>query len=319
MHFLPMLLACALPVAQDTPIFKIEAHYIKVPVTVFDVYGKVLTHLTQEDFRLFDEAEPRFIENFVLDRTPLHILLLLDASRSVYEEIVEIKKSAFLFARSFTKEDRIAIISFSDKIVLLQDWTNNLRQIQKSLSGLEQGYRTALYDALFMASREQLRHIPGKKVIIVLTDGLDNESEVTYEAVIDSLIQDNIALYIVSRTRLVKPQIEQSKSVEFLNNVMKNVLCEDKDFVGVYFKEKETALNYLAGTTGGRVFFPAKLEELKESYAELAQELKNQYILTFRPPRISPKEFRTIEVVCTQTVGRIHHRKLYHIPSLTRR
>ena len=319
MRFLPLLSACALLVAQNSPTFKIEAYYIKVPVTVFGVHGEVLTHLTRENFHLFDEAEQRSIENFVLDSTPLHVLLLLDASSSVREEVAEIKKAAFLFARSFSKEDRIAIISFSDEVVLLQDWTNNLRQIQKSLSGLKQGYRTALYDALFRASREQLQHVSGKKVIILLTDGLDNESEATYEAVIDSLIRHNISLYIVSRTRLVKPQIEHSERVEFLNQVMKNVLREDKDFVEVYFKEKETALSQLAEATGGRVFFPRKLDELEESYAELAQELKNQYILTFRPPRLSEKEFRTIEVVCTEVVGRIHHRKQYHVPSPTQR
>ena len=93
---------------------------------------------------------------------------------------------------------------------------------------------------------------------------------------------------------------------------MKNVLHEEKDFIDLYFREKEISLSHLAEATGGRVFFPEKLEDLRSSYMSVAEELKSQYVLTFRPPASSEKAFRTIEVVCTQDIGRIHHRKQYH-------
>jgi len=93
---------------------------------------------------------------------------------------------------------------------------------------------------------------------------------------------------------------------------MKNVLHEDKDFIDLYFREKEVSLSHLAEATGGRVFFPEKLEDLRSSYLRVAEELKSQYVLTFRPPASSEKAFRTIEVLCTQDVGRIYHRKQYN-------
>lgn len=307
-----LFLCCPLLLAQEPPSFQIKANYVKVPVSVFDTNGQILSNLTREHFILLDENEPRPIENFLLDETAIHVILLLDVSSSLREELEEIQEAALQFAQAFSREDRIAIVSFSDQLELLQDWTNNIKELRKSLKHLERGYRTALYDALISTARERLTQVPGKKVIILLTDGLDNESRSNLDDVLSLMIESDISLYIVSRTRLVQPKIEQSKRVDFLNQVMRNVLHEDKDFIDLYFREKEISLSHLAEATGGRVFFPEKLEDLKSSYMRVAEELKSQYVLTFRPPATSEKTFRTIEVVCTQDIGRIYHRKQYH-------
>ena len=310
------LLVSAFLTAQGPPSFRVNTTLVKVPVTVFDLQGKILTELTRDEFQLFDEKESRTIENFVLDKTALHVILLLDVSGSVHEELKEIQTAALRFAQSFGKEDRVAVISFSDRIHVLQDWTNNVRLLRKSLANLERGYRTALHDALLATAREKLIQISGKKVIILLTDGLDNESRATFDDLADPLIESDISLYIVSRTRLVAPQILRSARVDFLNRVMKNVLQEEQDFVEIYFREKETSMSQLAEATGGRALFPQKLEELKDTYIQIAKELKHQYVLTFRPPETSGKQFRTIKVLCSQPASRIYHRKRYAWPRL---
>ncbi|MGH9341664.1 MAG: VWA domain-containing protein [Acidobacteriota bacterium] len=307
-----LLTFSSLVLAQQAPAFKIEANYIKVPVSVFDSRGKILADLTRDDFRLFDQGEPRPIENFVLDTNPTNVILLLDASGSVQEEIEEIQDAALSFARSLKEEDRIAVISFSDEVILLQNWTNNLRRLKNSLDELESGYRTALYDALLATARERLDRVNGKRIIILLTDGIDNQSEASYAQVMQSLVESNISLYIISRTRFVQPKVEKSERVEFLNRVMKNVLNESKDFVDIYFREKETAMRYLAESTGGRVFFPHKLSELQKTYLQLAEELKRRYILTFRPPDKSSKSFREIQVFYTDPTAILHYRSNYH-------
>lgn len=309
------LLCCPFVMAQNHPSFRVKADFVKVPVSVFDSKGRVLSHLTEGQFVLLDEDEPRRIENFLLDSTPIHVLLLLDVSGSLREELEEIRKVALQFADSFGNEDRLAVVSFSDGLKLLQDWTSDTRELHQSLKHLERGYRTALYDALQGSVDERLAGVAGKKVIILLTDGLDNQSQARFDQVLNLLIESNTSLYIVSRTRLVQPKIEKSGRVDFLNQVMKNVLREDEDFVEAYFREKEASLSHLAEVTGGRVFFPEKLADLKDSYMEVARELKSQYVLTFRPPPSSQKKFRTIKVLCTENVGRIYHRKKYHWPT----
>ncbi len=300
--------------SQGQPAYRVDARYIKVPVTVLDQNNRAVMGLTRDDFQLFDEGEPRPIENFVLDQTSIHVVFLLDASGSLRDEIQEIRAAALRFAQNFEEDDRIAVISFSDQIELLQDWTNSYKELRGALKKLKKGYRTALYDAILQTASETLRTITGKKVIILLTDGLDNESDASYASVMNEVIASNIVLYIVSRTRLVQPKVGESERVEFLNRVMKNVLGEDEDFVEIYFRLKETSMNYLAESSGGRVFYPEQLRELGQSYVQIARELKSQYILTFLPPHESTKRFRSIVVTCNRPVGRIFHRQLYRVP-----
>lgn len=299
---------------QSQPAYKVDARYIKVPVTVLDDRNRSILGLTRDDFQLFDEEEVRPIENFVLDEMPIHVVFLLDSSGSLKDEIQEIRNATLRFAQSFGEEDRIAVISFSDEFKLLQDWTNSYKQLRKSMKKLKKGYRTALYDALLSTASEKLRNIAGKRVIILLTDGLDNESAASYATVMNELIASNIVLYIVSRTRLVQPQVEESKRVEFLNRVMKDVLGEDEDFVEIYFRLKETSMNHLAESSGGRVFYPEQLRALGQSYVQIARELKSQYILTFLPAEESEKRFRAIRVTCNRPAEKIFHRKLYRMP-----
>ena len=166
-----LFLCCPLLLAQEPPSFQIKANYVKVPVSVFDTNGQILSNLTREQFILLDENEPRPIENFLLDTTAIHVVLLLDVQQQSCERNwKKSRRQPLQFCPGpSAREDRIAIVSFSDQLELLQDWTNNIKELRKSLKHLERGYRTALYDALISTARQQLTQVPGKKVIIVLT------------------------------------------------------------------------------------------------------------------------------------------------------
>lgn len=314
MRFLACLLLATSGLSAQAPSFSVSAQYIKVPVTVFDSEGKLLTDLRRENFTLRDEGQVRSIDNFLSDQAPVNVLLMLDSSGSLREELEEIKLAALGFARAFTRKDRIAIIGFSDQIEIRQDWTNRIKPIRKTLKKLKRGYRTALYDALQQAVDGQFRGTTGRRVIILLTDGLDNESSSVYEELLPRLIASDLTLYIVSRTRLLKPRVRETVRVQFLSHVMKKFLRdegEDGDYVEVYFRQKEAAMKNLAESTGGRVLFPERLEDLRSSYAQVAHELKHRYLLTFRPPVTSSLPFRRIEVVCDRPIGQLHYRHQY--------
>lgn len=291
--------------------FHVTANYVKVPVSVFDANGGLMTGLTPADFVLKDEGKETDIQNFVIDHAPVRVLLLLDTSGSLKDELDEIRQSALKFAGAFSREDRISIMSFSDRIEVLQDWTNRFGRIKKSLKHLRRGYRTALYDALLEAVTDHFQGVTGRRVIILMTDGLDNESLNSYEKLGPALNQANIILYIISRTRLVQPMVRDSTRVEFMNRVMKQLLDDDGDFVESYFREKEAAMAQLAELTGGRVLFPRHLDELQDSYSNVAQELKYQYVLTFRPPAQSSKLLRHISLECLKDASRIYYRQQY--------
>ncbi len=300
---------CALVHAQ--PSFKVDAGYVRVPVTVLDENGRNVLGLHAEDFRLFDEGKEMPIRNFVLDPAPVNVIFLLDTSGSVKEELKQIRYAVIRFAQHFDKDDRISIVSFSDRMRTLQDWTNDGGDIRKALKHLEQGYRTALYDSLVATAKDKFKGVQGKRVILLLTDGLDNESDTSYDEAMNRLIDLDVVLYIVSRTRLVQAKVEKSERIEFLDRVLKNVLDDDTSFVDTYFREKETAMNYLAEVNAGRVFYPVKLEELGQTYVRIAQELKNQYVLTFLPDPSPEPVYRTLRVKCLKPVGEVFHRKMY--------
>ncbi len=320
-----LVVAFALPTPgfAQTPLprFRVEASFVKVPVTVSDPHGRPIQDLGVRNFKVFDEGEERAIDNFVLDKNPVNVVVLLDMSGSVREEIEEIKDAAVSFSKAFDKEDRIAVMTFADKLDLLQNWTNDPAKVRKALKKAKPGYRTAFFDALLEVGRTRFRSVIGKKVIIVMTDGVDNESQTPYDAVLPQLVQYDVALYIVSRTRLILPEVQRQARVEFLNQVMKNLLKDDEDFVELYFREKETAMEHLSESTGGRVLYPLKLVELRDNYAEIARELKSQYLLTFRPPPESDKRFRKIRVACSDPMAIVHYREQYawSPPSTTRR
>ena len=297
--------------APQAASFRVAASYVKVPVTVFDERGRLLDDLDREDFEVLDDGEPTPIINFVRDLAPINVLLLLDSSGSLKDELEEIKHAALRFAQSFTRDDRISIMSFSDETVLLTPWTNRLGKLRKGLNKMKKGYRTAIYDALGQSIESHLNEVQGKRVIILLTDGLDNESVTPYDQILSRLIESQVTLYIVSRTRLVDDKVRDSERVQFLNQVMRNVLQDDSDFVDDYFKKKETAMVNLAESTGGRVLFPEVLAELGNTYAQVARELKHQYLLTFLPPQSSGKKFRSIQVTCNLPAGRVYSRKQY--------
>lgn len=317
-YLLPILVICLclfqaslLGQAQSRPSFKIQADFIKVPVTVLDRKGQTILDLESDDFELFDEEVPTPISNFVIDQSSVYVSLLLDSSGSVKDEIREIRDAAYGLVQIFDREDRISIVSFSDEIEILQEWTDNHRDLRRSLGGLERGYRTALYDAITAVVDGPLSQVSGRRVVILFTDGLDNESRATYNSVMDLLIEQDVILYLVSRSRLVQPDVKDSHRVDFLNRVLKNVLDEDEDFVDVYFREKEAAMNHLAETTGGRVLYPEALTDLGGAYVQIAREIKSQYLMTFLPPETSSKRFRKIRVRCLEPYNRIYYRSMY--------
>lgn len=294
------------------PQIKATVDYVRVPVAALDEQQQPILDLTAADFSLFDEGEPKAIENFVLDVRPVHVFFLLDASGSTREELPQIRYATVRFAQHFSPEDRMAAAAFSDGLVLLQDWTDDFKRLRKSLKRMEPGYRTALWDSLAQVVKEKLAGLPGKRAVILVTDGLDNESSIRYADLMQLLTRQEITLYIVSRSRLAAREIEGDERVQFLDRVMRNLLDEDESFVTAYFRDKEAALETLAAVNGGRVFYPPSLPALGQIYVQIARELKTQYVLTFPATTGGDKEYRRIRVECRRPVSKLVYRRMYY-------
>ena len=311
-----ILLLCALARAgvQNPVRIRVNADYVRVPLTVLDSSGRPLMDVRAQDLRVFENGQPRPIINFVQDQGPVYVALLIDTSGSLQEEMGELKYSAQQFVRHFSDQDRICVATFSSDVELLQDWTNNKRKVRHSISSVAEGFRTALFDALYALAEEQLKNVKGKRAIILLTDGMDNDSRLGLEDVRRCLLKDSIAVYVVSKTRILEAEVQKSQRVQFLQRVLKDLTGKSDDVVQKIVEKKERQMVDLAETTGGRIFFPDQRSEYRNIYEEVARELKQQYLLTYPPlsPDRNAKEFKKIEINLPAKNAMLIYRKGYY-------
>jgi Ca-activated chloride channel homolog len=303
------------PAIQDanTPIISVSVNLVKVPVSVFDSQGNLVSDLRSDDFRIWEDQAPQQIRSFGLDTNPVSVVLLLDTSMSGKTELKSIKQAAEEFANALSREDRISIIGFDDEVYRALDWTDDMKKVRKALRKLRPGGRTALYDAMYFAANDQLRGFDGRKAIILLTDCLNNESSVTFHDASLTVVQSQASLYVVSKTALVLEQAKSERRVLMISDMLKRLYGDNEDYIGEFFKRKEEEMSELAEKTGGRCFFPTDYNRLKNIYVEVARELKSKYYLTYvSNQRLQPNSYHRIAIEYLEPVNKINYRKGYY-------
>jgi Ca-activated chloride channel homolog len=310
-----LLAAQSRPAAQDsnTPIISVSVNLVKVPVSVFDSHGNLVSNLRSEDFRIWEDQAPQQIRSFGLDMNPVSVVLLLDTSMSSKNEMRSIKQAATEFADALSPEDRISIIGFDDEVYRALDWTDDMKKVRKALGKLRSGGRTALYDAMYFAAYDQLKEIDGRKAIILLTDCLNNESRTSFHNASLTIVQSQASLYVVSKTALVMEQARNERRVLMVSDMLKRLYGDSEDYIGEFFKKKETEMSELSEKTGGRCFFPTDYDRLKNIYMEVARELKSKYYLTYvSNQRLEPNSYHRIAIEYLEPTSKIIYRKGYY-------
>jgi VWFA-related protein len=315
--FLPFLLPATSEVIpqQDGPAFSVSVNLIKVPFSVFDAGGSLVSDLRREDFNIYEDGVRQDIRSFGIDRNPVSVVLVLDTSATVEKELKKITEAAEGFASALSKDDRISIIAFSDDVRVVQDWTDDDRKIRKALRKLEPGLRTALYDAMFAAANDQLRGIDGRKAIILLTDCLNNQSTLGFRDAAQSVVQSQASLYVVSKTVMVRQAAYKQRRVVMLADIYKKMFGDD-NYVEEFFRKRESEMTDLSEKTGGRCFFPSDYDQIQGIYNEVARELKSKYYLTYvsNQPK-SPDSYHEIVLEYLPPASKLVFRRgYYHEP-----
>ena len=179
--------------------------------------------------------------------------------------------------------------------------------------GHSQAGMTALYDALFLTAGEQLAKVEGRKAIIMLTDGVDSSSKVTYPQALGSIIKSGAVVYVVSKARLFINEINKStgKVARVFGGMSAGQAAE---YVAI-FEGAEKLMTDLATRSGGAVFSPLKDDEMKDVYSQVARELKNQYIITYMPKNEERNgQLRRINVYLTRAGYTARTRESYYAP-----
>ncbi|MDQ2922337.1 MAG: VWA domain-containing protein [Acidobacteriota bacterium] len=300
-------------------VISVNTTEVLLPVTVRDSAGLLVNNLTRRDFRIFEDGVQQPLSDLSLRQVPVDVALIVDASSSVAENLEDFRIAAGGFAAHLADEDRVSLIQFDDKVVLLQDWTKSLVQFRRALRRIVPGMFTRFHDAMLLASRDQAPRGNARHAIIVLTDGIDSGRGTTFEAALRAALQYQTTVYVVSNI-----QIERSRKQEELAALLStsesarrfNQLRIDDLRLGLEaLDQSELHLEQLTAATGGRLYKPASFHDLEKTYAEVADELRHQYALYFAP--INSKrdgQFRNVRVETTNTTHRVSARVGYYAP-----
>lgn len=300
-------------------VISVNTAEVSLPVTVRDRAGFLVNELTRKDFRVFEDGVEQPLSDFSLRKVPVDVALIVDASSSVADNLDDFRVAAEGFASHLATDDRVSLIQFDDRVVMLQDWTGSLVQLRRALRRIVPGMFTRFHDAMLLAARDQAPRPNSRHAIIVLTDGIDSGRGSTFDAALRAALQGQTTVYVVSNT-----EIERARKQEELSNLLSgsesavrfNQLHIDDLRLGLAaLKESERNLEQLTTATGGRLYKPASFNDLERTYAEVADELRHQYTLYYSPLNTKRDgQFRRVRVETTIPTHQVAARIGYYAP-----
>ena len=282
--------------ADDTVLtIRVPTNEVNVVFTVTDKHGRHITDMKQADFRVIDDNKPpEELRSFHAETNlPLQVGLLVDASNSVRDRFKFEQESAIEFLNQTIRlrYDRAFVIGFDATPEVTQDFTDNTELLAHGVHELRPGGGTALYDAVYYACRDKLlkasKGTPVRRAIVLLSDGDDNLSHVTREEAIEMAQRAEAIIYTIS------------------TNVSGTKGAGDK------------VLERIADATGGRAFFPFQIRDVANAFAEIQDELRSQYAVSYKPANFKADgHYRTIEIVANDRKNfRVRARRGYYAPA----
>jgi len=281
--------------ATDDSVLTIKTRVDEVNVLFIatDRHGKFVRNLNQSDFSFLDDHKPpEAIVNFRRENDlPLQLGLLLDTSGSVRSRFDFEQTSALGFLQQTLRPnfDRAFIMGFNTHSQIAQDFTDNIHLLEAGVHSLHDGGGTALYDAIYRACREKLSKDqssqPERRALIIISDGEDNQSEVSRAQAIEMAQRSEVIIYTIS--------------------------TDDSGMV----LRGDKVLQQLADATGGRAFYPYKSKDITRAFASIEEELRSQYIVSYRPANFDADgRYRAIEITALRKDLQVRARKGYYAP-----
>jgi len=248
------------------------------------------------------------------------VVLMVDASSSVAKNLEDFNRAALGFADHLASDDRISLIQFDDKILLLQDWTRSLVQLRRSLRRIAPGMYTRFHDAVLLASRDQLPRSSARHAIIILTDGIDSGWGSSFQVALKGALQSQTAVYVVSNTEIERA--EKQQELETLLNTsdaavrFNQLRIQDLRMGLEALAASEKNLAELTAATGGRLYRPKSFTDLEAVYNEVANELRHQYALYYSPEnKKRDGQFRRVRVETVNPENKVSARVGYYAPA----
>jgi Ca-activated chloride channel homolog len=255
--------------APQAPAFRSGVDLVSLNVTVTDATGRYVTDLQENEFNVFEDGVKQDLSFFTSRKNPIALAMLLDSSASMENKLPILQAAASTFVRRLQPNDMAAIIEFDTTVYVRQTFTSNQGDLERGIQMLRSGGSTALHNALYYALKDlkklqqtmSAEENPRRQALVVFSDGQDTYSIMPYEEVLDLAKRSETAIYTIG----LRDPIGNTRG----------------------FNNAEFILRQLAVETGGRAYFPDNISDLTNVYAQIADELSNQYALgyTSKNPR----------------------------------
>jgi Ca-activated chloride channel family protein len=273
---------------------KVDVNLVLVPVTVTDPMNRLVTGLEKENFALQEGSQLQQIKTFSSEDAPLSLGVIFDVSGSMSNKLDKSKQAVVDFFKTANPDDEFFLITFSDKPEMLVDFTNSIEDIQSQLVFANAKGRTALLDAIYMGIKKMKQAHHEKKALLIISDGGDNRSRYT-DTEIKSLVKEaDVEIYSIG--------------------LFDNSPATSEERYGPYL------LNEISDVTGGRMFRVDDPNELSDVATKIGVELRNQYVLGYRPTNAARDgKWRKIKVKLVPPKGlpplTVHAKTGYYAPT----
>ena len=288
----------------------VRVNQVFLSVNARSVNGGFVRDLTKDDFLVFEDGRLQKIVNFYSEKVPVKVVLLIDASGSTQFTQVDIRNAALEFAQSLGPEDQVAVITFNDQVKLILDFTNKLDDIKLALESIYAKGSTVLNDAVYVTFEDLLKKVDGKTAVILLTDGIDTGSIVSFESAMNLALRSDTVVYVAS-----KVDEYRQGAIEARRQMAAHAQMIPKELQDDYIVERKAMLQRLANLTGGRLLDTFAFYSLTNVYKQVAEELRNQYYISYTPTnQARDGSWRSIDLKTTRGGIVISTRKGYFAP-----
>ena len=267
--FLAAALVAALvsaPSAQAPGTFRAAIDVVSLNVTAMDASNHYVTDLDQGNFGVFEDGVKQDLTFFTRKQQPIALSLLLDSSASMEDKLPTLQTAATNFVHRLKANDLGQVIDFDSRVEIRQAFTSNQRELESAIQQTSAGGSTSLYNAIYISLKElaktrvQAEEDVRRQALVLFSDGEDTSSLISFDEVLELAKRSETAIFTIA----LRGADTQSKG----------------------FHEAEFVMRQLAQETGGRAFFPAKIDDLSGVYAEIADELASQYTLGYSSKNI---------------------------------
>lgn len=287
--------APAVPVSATKAVrtLRTESNLVLVPMTVTDDRNRLVTGLERENFFVYENNRPQAIATFSTDDAPVSIGIIFDLSGSMGSKFARARRALSEFMQTSNPEDEFFVIAFNDRPAVVVDYTSNVEDVDARMVMLKPERRTALIDAAYLGLNKLKEAKYERKALLIISDGGDNRSRYLEGELRKAVRESNTQIYAIGLFDQFAQSMEEKMGPELLNDI-----CE---------------------ISGGRLFRVTDIEELGDIASRISAELRNEYVLGYRPMDLQHDgNWRKLKVKLNPPPGlptlSVHNRQGYYAP-----